>query len=137
MTKKQDRISIDLKGLRDSIEAGRADPGWKQLSFAGKVRTLILLGLETLAKNQLDQSQSVTISQIVTNEWDTILESDLDLSLMRLKAIRSGGKPSEEEIIVLSTVLSRDAHELMDIKKKTFPCNGEKSNGHPEPAGRL
>ena len=126
--KKQDRISIDLQDLRPVVEDFRHDNAWKQLSLAAKIRALLK---DSTAISKESAAEPTTISQIVDEEWAAVMDSDLDLSLLRLKAIRSGEKPSEEEIIVLATVLSRDAHELMEIKRKTFPCNGEKLNGQP------
>lgn len=43
---KQDRLNIDLKGLREPIENHRADAAWKALSMSKKIRLLIQMGLE-------------------------------------------------------------------------------------------
>jgi len=41
----QDRLTIELKGLRHRVENYSSDPAWKQLSIAGKIRALIEIAL--------------------------------------------------------------------------------------------
>jgi len=43
---KQDRLNIDLKGLRERIENHRDDPAWRALSMSKKIRLLIEASLE-------------------------------------------------------------------------------------------
>ena len=39
--KTPDRITIDFSGLKDQIENYRTDNAWGELTFNGKVRTMI------------------------------------------------------------------------------------------------
>ena len=46
--KKQDRLTIDIGDLREDIETCRQDAAWQELSFAGKIRTLVKERIEQL-----------------------------------------------------------------------------------------
>ena len=46
--KKQDRLTIDIGDLREDIETCRQDAAWEELSFAGKIRTLVKERIEQL-----------------------------------------------------------------------------------------
>jgi len=50
--KKQDRLTIDIGDLREDIETCRQDAAWQELSFAGKIRTLVKERIEQLLANQ-------------------------------------------------------------------------------------
>lgn len=45
MATKQDRLTIDLQGLRPQIESYRDDAAWRELSLTKKIRLLIEAGL--------------------------------------------------------------------------------------------
>ena len=45
MATKQDRLTIDLQGLRPHIESYRDDAAWRELSLTKKIRLLIEAGL--------------------------------------------------------------------------------------------
>lgn len=42
----KDRISVDISDIKDRIETYRNDPAWRELSFAGKIRALVIEKLE-------------------------------------------------------------------------------------------
>lgn len=42
----KDRISVDISDIKDRIEQYRTDPAWRELSFAGKLRALVIEKLE-------------------------------------------------------------------------------------------
>lgn len=127
---KSDRITVDIRGLRDKILSFRKDPAYQRLSWAAKLRYLIELGLNS--SGNLPEK----ISEVVEKNWEAIVSSDADLSIRRLREIQQGGRPTDEELIELGRLLSPeyDVHKLIRIRSEQFGVNGE-SNG--EPANRL
>jgi predicted ribonuclease toxin of YeeF-YezG toxin-antitoxin module len=52
----KDRISVDISDIKDRIETYRLDPAWRELSFAGKIRALVI---EKLEENDHQTSQQL------------------------------------------------------------------------------
>ena len=127
----QDRHNIDLKGLRDRIEAHSTDPAWKALSMSAKIRLLIELGLERADRSPDERLKTATIAQLVEEEWETVTTSEVDISVRRLQEIRRGEKPTDEELVELGTVLPFDTHQLIEIRDRTFDKPNGKPNGQP------
>lgn len=48
----KDRISIDISDIKDQVETYRTDPAWRELSFAGKIRALVIEKLEEKQSQQ-------------------------------------------------------------------------------------
>jgi hypothetical protein len=47
----KDRISVDISDIKERIEGYRDDPAWRELSFAGKIRALVIEKLEEKEQN--------------------------------------------------------------------------------------
>lgn len=97
----QDRLSIDLRDLRERIVSARSDVAWRNLSMSAKVRTLIEIGLEHLN----EERQPQTIAETVARYWDDILSKEPDISLKRLRAIRDGERPTDAELVELRAIV--------------------------------
>ena len=50
----KDRISVDVSDIREELETCRTDAAWRELSLAGKIRTLLRERLDQMKaeKNQ-------------------------------------------------------------------------------------
>lgn len=121
---KQDRLSIDLKGLREVIQNYRSDSAWEALSFAAKIRVMIVDANEARHNSR---GESPTIAQIVCDHWEGVIGAGLDISGKRLKEIRSGSKPTDSELVELGTALPYDTHQLIEVRDRNFG----RSNGQP------
>lgn len=42
----KDRISVDINDIKERIDAYRSDPAWRELSMAGKIRSMVIEKLE-------------------------------------------------------------------------------------------
>jgi len=121
MSKKADRVTIDIRGLRDRIENFRPDPAFQALSLAGKIR--YLLELVFSRADALQQS----IAEIIEENWQAITESDIDISFKRMRELREGSRPTDEELLDLGRILAPqyDVKSLSLIRSQQFDKTGE------------
>jgi hypothetical protein len=105
---KQDRLNIDLKGLRERIENFRDDPAWRALSMSKKIRLLIEMSLNQDESHNLTVSDSEplkSLQQLVLRNWALLAENS-GVDLERLKLLRDGkGQPSEVEVLRIALAL--------------------------------
>jgi hypothetical protein len=122
-----DRITIDLKGLRQRIQGFRADSAWKKMSLGAKVRFLVEVALG-LVEHRQD-----TIATVLKLHWAQLLESNVDLTLKRLQEIKAGKYPNDFELIELSRSLPAeyDVRRLTEIRNREF--NGADSHEPNDP----
>lgn len=76
----------------------------------------------------LDESPP-SIAQIVADHWDSMLAGLPDVSMRRLGEIKSGAKPTEDELLELGRVLPYNTLQLIEIRDRDFK-NGQ-TNGQP------
>jgi hypothetical protein len=122
---KQDRLSIDLKGLRERIESHSSDPAWKALSMAKKIRLLIETALEQgeLAKSTNSTSMEYkSLKQLILRNWDKL--ADTPISLTQLQAMRDGAEPTESDLTLLSQYLNLPVETIKKISDKGKQPNG-------------
>ncbi len=122
---KQDRLSIDLKGLRERIESHRSDPAWQALSLAKKIRLLIEAGLaqgETTKTGDTSAVEYKSLKQLILRNWDKLAETSIPLN--RLQALRDGDDPSEADIAQLSKNLDLPIEAIRKISDKGKQPNG-------------
>lgn len=122
---KQDRLSIDLKGLRERIESHRSDPAWQALSLAKKIRLLIEAGLaqgETAKTGDTPAVEYKSLKQLILRNWDKL--ADTPIPLNRLQALRDGTNPTEDDIAQLSQYLDLSIEAIRKISDKGKQPNG-------------
>lgn len=119
-------IDDSLKGLEVRINEFRSDSAWEEMSLAARIRVILEVGLNLVREPVVEQEK--TIAQVVDIHWDLISDSGIDVSLRRLKEIRSGDRPSDDELVELATVLPYETQELNEFRRKEFGKNG---NGKP------
>jgi hypothetical protein len=122
---KQDRLSIDLKGLRERIETHSSDPAWKALSLAKKIRLLIETALDQgeSAKSQNSTSMEYkSLKQLILRNWDKLADAPIPLS--RLQAMRDGEAPTQDDINQLSQYLNLPVETIQKISDKGMQPNG-------------
>lgn len=100
------------------------------MSLSSKIRELIRIAL-----NQ--SPNSTTIADLVRLHWSAICESEIDLTLKRLKELQRGDRPTDCELVELATVLPTDTHQLMEIRHKTFGESNGTTSDLPTGAGRV
>jgi hypothetical protein len=126
---KQDRLNIDLKGLRERIENFRDDPAWKALSMSKKIRLLIEMSLnehEVQVSATSDDEVPKSLQQLVLRNWAVLAENS-GVDLERLKLLRDGqGEPSEVEILRIALALSLSESFVSSLPLKN---GGKQSNG--------
>lgn len=48
----RDRISVDVSDMREELESCRNDAAWRELSLAGKIRTLLRERLDEMKREK-------------------------------------------------------------------------------------
>lgn len=137
--KERDRITLDLKGLRERLETAAVEPGQ---SMSSVVRRVAHLGLDLLEACQrlkipppvlgelekwlieisginqdLQTSLSALISQLSVDDI-----ADSEISFDRLLAIKKGAKPEPHEIMKLSRLLNKEPGEIQKLLKDKNKC---------------
>ncbi|HEY9740454.1 MAG TPA: hypothetical protein V6C90_08175 [Coleofasciculaceae cyanobacterium] len=123
---KQDRLNIDLKGLRGRIENHRSDPAWKALSMAKKIRLLIEAGLEAQSEGEVKasvtSSEPKSIRQLILRNWDKLADSPIPFN--RLQAMRDGENPTESDTTLLANALGLSEESIRQINNRGKQPNG-------------
>jgi hypothetical protein len=121
------RMTIDFRGLVDRINTHRSDPAWRGLTFAAKVRALVEIALKSDRPIELD----TTIAKLIADYWNLLADSEINLTLKRLKLLREGEYPDNHELHELSAVLPLDLQRLTEIRDRVFirETNNSKTNG--------
>lgn len=119
------RMTIEFRGLIDRINTHRSDPAWQGLSFAARVRVLIEIALKIDRPAESD----ITIGKLVADYWNLLADSDINLTLKRLKLLRDGACPDEGELEELSSILPFDLRRLVEIKNRVFGLKTSQSPG--------
>ena len=126
---KQDRLNIDLKGLRERIENFRDDPAWKALSMSKKIRLLIEMSLnehEVQTSATSDSEVPKSLQQLVLRNWAVLAENS-GVDLERLKLLRDGqGEPSEVEVLRIALALNLSESFVSSLPLKN---GGKQTNG--------
>ena len=135
-TGREDRRTVDFRGLIKAIEEYRSDPGWRNLSFSAKVRTMI----ETLIQMKQGQSQGEeTIADLIDRYWQEIIDANIDLTVRRIRDLRDGAYPEDRDLMELSAAIPIDVRRLTELRAKTFKDYKGHKNGEPngEPCTKL
>jgi len=104
-TMSKERLSLDVGDLKGRVEKCRKDPAWHELSFSGKLRSLILERLE-----QIDPIQPPTQnSDSAQSESEVLLNEFLD-------SIELGKFYSDKEISILAFEVGRSVQSLHKIQ---------------------
>jgi hypothetical protein len=122
---KQDRLNIDLKGLRGRIENHRSDAAWQALSMAKKIRLLIEAGLEQTEREgnpNMISSEPKSIKQLVLRNWDTLADSPIPFN--RLQAMRDGEDATESDIPLLANALGLSEESIRKLTNRGKQPNG-------------
>jgi len=92
----KERLSVDIGDFKDRVENCRKDPSWHELSFSGKLRSLILERLEQIDPIQPPSKDSLDIlrqffDDVVDGKYYAdqelaTLANDLDVSVDHLIA---------------------------------------------------
>ena len=90
---KQDRLNLDLRGLREQIEGYRDTPEWKALAWSRRVRLLIEAGL----KANVDREKTESVRRFITA-----------LSLKRC--------PSDDDLVIAAHHLNLPEEVLMALR---------------------
>ncbi|MBE9182530.1 hypothetical protein IQ268_28680 [Oculatella sp. LEGE 06141] len=127
---KQDRLNIDLKGLRERIENFRDDPAWKALSMSKKIRLLIEMSLNDhevqSSATSSDGEAPKSLQQLVLRNWAVLAENS-GVDLERLKLLRDGqGEPSEVEVLRIALALTLSESFVSSLPLKN---GGKQTNG--------
>jgi len=126
---KQDRLNIDLKGLRERIENFRDDPAWRALSMSKRIRLLIEMSLSQDESHNLsvsDSEPSKSLQQLVLRNWALLAENSR-VDLERLKLLRDAkGEPSEVEVLRIAFTLGL-AESF--VSKLPLQNGGKQANG--------
>ena len=104
-TMSKERLSLDVGDLKGRVEKCRKDPSWHELSFSGKLRSLILERLEQIDPIQ-PPSQNSDSAQ---SESEVLLTEFLDL-------IEQGKFYSDKEIAILAVQINRSLKSLHKIQ---------------------
>lgn len=97
---KQDRISFDLKGLRERIERYRSSAEWQALSMSKRIRLLIEAGLHAEAEQEKNAATANFLKQLALGQ----LPSDADLVI----AAKHLDIPEESLIALRKRLLNGD-----------------------------
>lgn len=104
-TMSKERLSLDVGDLKGRVEKCRKDPSWHELSFSGKLRSLILERLE-----QIDPIQPpAQNSDSAQSESEALLNEFLD-------SIEQGKFYSDKEISILALEVGRSVKSLQKIQ---------------------
>lgn len=126
---KQDRLNIDLKGLRERIENFRDDPAWKALSMSKKIRLLIEMSLnehEVQTSATSDGEVPKSLQQLVLRNWAVLAENS-GIDLEQLKLLRDGqGELSEVEVLRIALALNLSESFVSSLPLKN---GGKQTNG--------
>ena len=101
----KERLSVDIGDFKDRVENCRKDPSWHELSFSGKLRSLILERLEQIDPIQ-PPSQNSDSAQ---SESEVLLNEFLD-------SIELGKFYSDKEISILACEVGRSVQSLRKIQ---------------------
>ena len=100
---KQDRLNLDLRGLREKIGSYQDTPEWRELPWAGRVRILIEAGIQA----DLDEQKSESVRRFITS-----------LSLKR--------QPSDDDIKTAAEYLNLPEEVLLALRDDQL---GSQENG--------
>ncbi len=126
---KQDRLNIDLKGLRVRIENFRSDPAWKALSMAKKIRILIEMGLSQ-GEEQADQATDEpykSLGELIAAFWEPLQQSNIPLE--RLEELRDGAKPTAAEQVRIGAVVE-DVELVIDLVERLDDNKPRRKSGN-------
>jgi len=136
----RDRTSVDLRGIRDRIDAVHQRFEFlRQMNKSQVIRTLIIHALDSLER-QLSPLQT-SVAYLVS-QWDLqALAEESQLSVEALRRIREGVRPTDVELVDLARVLVKangdvwTTHDLMAIREMTFPQSTTTTNKEKQPNG--
>ncbi len=96
----RDRIGVDISDIKDQIESCRNDAAWRELSLAGKVRTLTIERLEVLRAGGDIAQQSETLELLLGFLNYLIDHCDHDgYSLAEISQVL--GRDSDRELVAM------------------------------------
>ena len=96
----RDRIGVDISDIKQQIESCRNDAAWRELSLAGKVRTLTIERLEVLRAGGDIAQQSETLELLLGFLNYLIDHFDHDgYSLAEISQIL--GRPDDKGLVAL------------------------------------
>jgi len=135
----RDRTSIDLRGIRDRIEAIHRDVDLlREMKFTQVIRTLLIRGIEAFERQY---SPRTSIAYLV-RQWSLEeLAAETEISLEVLRRIQDGVRPTDGELVDLATALVKsngeawNTHELMAIRDATFQKPVSKDSKEKQPNG--
>jgi hypothetical protein len=135
MGKEDDRLTINLKGLRSLIVGYRNDSAWGQLGIAAQIRAMVIDAYAYRhGEDRLEDGEPPPITQLVEAHWQAIVDAGLDITGKRLQEIKAGARPCEKDLMVLARVLPYDADKLTEIRDRDFKEGKEQANGQPSTA---
>lgn len=103
----KDRIGVDISDIKEQIESCRNDAAWRELSLAGKVRTLTIERLEILRAGGSVAEQSETLEMLLGFLNYLIDHSDHDgYSLSEISKIL--GRPNDKALLALVQKLQQN-----------------------------
>ena len=108
----QQRINIDLKGLREDVENHRDTPEWKELSLSKRLRLLIRSGLD--ADIELDKSKAVSAV---------------------LRALALGEYPADADMVIAAQALDIPTEALIALRERAINPQGNGQDRSPQPNG--
>lgn len=100
------RMSIDLGEERNKfVESYRSDNAWANLSFNGKLKTVIDDLLE------MSERSDTALSKVICDHWESLTVA-VDIPSNRLTKLRTGYCATDAELVQLAAVLPYDTHQL-------------------------
>lgn len=113
---KQERINIDLQGLRERIENFRSDPAWVALSLSKKIRILIGMGLsQGEAQPSPSNEPPKTLGTLIADHWALLQKSNIPVE--RLEELRDGAKPTAAEQVRIGSAID-DVELVINLAEK-------------------
>ena len=139
MSNKRDRITFDLQGLRERLEAQAVEPGQ---SLSSILRRVSLLGLELLEVSrslgisppnpgevrewlmQREVAQLQVIDNLLAQSNSEDLAKQAGIPVERIDEIKKGKRPTPDELIGLARALGRKPDELRVLLNRERTTNG-------------
>lgn len=125
-TPKQDRLNIDMKGLRVKIENFRLDPAWQALSLSKKIRVLIEIGLSQSGDQTLKEPYQ-SLGDLIADNWKALHQSSITTE--RLTELRNGSKPTAAEQVRIGAILEDVELVISLVEKQEENPKKKASNG--------